>query len=229
VHYLSLNRLGDGVTPGIQTQTQNSVAGALGYLPSNTSFYMEAAVTDTNWDPDHFEAVWSNPQEHRSTECSVSGVCGVGTCAPAGTAPCNADGSWQTTGYFPYVEIDGAEAGVFARDAGCTGACNSYYGMAHSLLDWPLGSHTANPLSHNNYNFFGAVVNHTQEHIYGMQWNASTQVMTYYQDGVAVFSYNASAFSADILNKHYYMIIGPQSHGADVPYSLLIRYMSAWM
>jgi hypothetical protein len=50
--------------PGVATQTQNSVAGAIPYLIAANGFYLEAAVTITSNDQDHFPACWALPQEH---------------------------------------------------------------------------------------------------------------------------------------------------------------------
>jgi hypothetical protein len=90
---------------GLNTQTHQSLPGALPLLPASAGFYVEFAERLSDNDPDHFPAVWLMPQEHNGRHQDHQ----------AGDPP----------NYERWVELDVDEGGF---NAGHHGAMINWYG-----------------------------------------------------------------------------------------------------
>jgi hypothetical protein len=90
---------------GLNTETHQSLPGALPLLPASAGFYVEFAERLSDNDPDHFPAVWLMPQEHN----------GLHQDHQAGDPP----------NYERWVELDVDEGGF---NAGHHGAMINWYG-----------------------------------------------------------------------------------------------------
>lgn len=126
----------------------------------------------------------------------------------------------------PYVEVDGDE------QIGGLSVNNPFYGSTNSALNWASGSSGA-ATTYNNLgvSVTGPNIDRTVEHIYGYYYNASNGEIGYCLDGVKqplTVNTVSLGFNANINPLHYYLILNADSHGANVPYSLIVRYIAAW-
>jgi hypothetical protein len=68
----------------------------------------------------------------------------------------------------------------------------------------------------------------TQEHIFGMSYDPVRSVVTWWVDGVNVGTASTAAVPAVVKTYHYYLIMCNQTHGLNHPYTMYVRYFSAW-
>jgi hypothetical protein len=68
----------------------------------------------------------------------------------------------------------------------------------------------------------------TQEHIFGLSYDPVRAVVTWWVDGVSVGAASTAGVPAIVKNYHYYLIMCNQTHGLNHPYTMYIRYFSAW-
>jgi hypothetical protein len=90
---------------GVDTETHQSLPGALPLLPASAGFYVEFAEYLSDNDPDHFPAVWLMPQEHNGHQLDHLAA--------------------DPPGYERWMELDVDEGGF---NAGHHGAMINWYG-----------------------------------------------------------------------------------------------------
>lgn len=200
---LCLSQKGDGVTPGLATQNANSAAGAIPYLYAANGFYFEWSSWLSGEDPDHWAALWALPQEHRTTGGGHTDV----------TA---------------YVELDVDE--IASAVAG-PGGYNSNTWQDSTVINW-TGGPSFSPVDYQNsfsMALLGLAIDRTKEHIFGISYDPTNKILQTWLDGAKTpFSKSTASFDSNINPYHYYLIMGPQQRGGQVPYNMYIRYFSGW-
>ncbi len=83
-----------------------------------------------------------------------------------------------------------------------------------------------------------ALIDFTQRHRYGVGWNPQKRTVTFYIDDVQQIQYSAvnggpglqSLGYSDwsLMPWHYFMIMFPQTHGSNTPYSQILYNIQAW-
>jgi len=130
------------------------------------------------------------------------------------------------SGATPYVEVDGDE------QIGAQSANNLFYGSTNSALNWPTGSNGSS-VTYNNLSppTFGPNIDRTKEHIYGWGYDPIGKQCFFFLDGIKqpfTVATGTLGFDANIATGHYFLVLNASSHGTNVPYSLIVRYISAW-
>jgi hypothetical protein len=120
--------------------------------------------------------------------------------------------STDPAGFERWTEIDVSESGYGP-------------GSLSSVINW---SGTAPHFASKAFNSWGhdAVLDFTQEHIYGVSYDPATNVLQYYIDNVP--SWKTTPVGSVIKDFHYYLIMGSGSHGSHTPYDTIIRYVAAY-
>jgi hypothetical protein len=123
--------------------------------------------------------------------------------------------STDPAGYERWMEVDCDEGGF-------------YPGSLNSLINWqgiyPNYTNTT-------WNDDGKLpaLDRTTEHVFGVSYDPVGQMAAYWLDGANVYSHSTSTIPAIVNTYHYYLIAGAQTHGANKPYEMLVRYTSAWI
>jgi hypothetical protein len=183
---------------GVNTACSTNTPSTLASLPSASGWYFEAAVTLTNNGTDHWQSVYFNPTEK------------------------NAGGT------VPYVEVDGME------QIGARGANDPFYGNTTSVIDWGSGSGSPSTSDTTNLSppYFGPNIDWTKEHIFGTSYDPVGEIIAFWIDGIKMpLSISTSSFNGNIATLHYFIVLQAASHtsgAGGTPYSMLVRYFSAW-
>lgn len=200
VTYLSVNQLGDGHNPNVITTNTAATGGFGGTLaPINAANGFYFEVAMT---------LTNTSLDHWSDVYA---------------------NPWEYVGNgtYPYVEVDGDE------QIAAPTAYNQNQGSTESTLNWSTGS-GGSATSHNNLSLVnqGPAIDRSKEHIFGFGYSPTLQETFYCIDNrFTGFTVDTSGFNANITGKHYSVITGAQSHtvgAGGVPYSALIRAISAW-
>jgi hypothetical protein len=194
---------------GVLTQKQNSTQGALPYLSGAAGFYAEFEASLSDSHQDHWPALWMMPWEHNLAQTD--------TYPP------------DQPGYERWVEIDVYEGGF-----------GSATGQLCSVIDWQgawaaTGGYFRDPPANtipgnstvNNYSDQGNF-DPTQVHRYGVSYSpneGATGVLRWYRDDVLIFTADAPVIARQ---QHFYMIAGSQTHGASVPYHMILKRLRAY-
>jgi hypothetical protein len=117
-------------------------------------------------------------------------------------------------GYERWTEIDVSESGY---GPGSLATIIDYYGIS------PNFSRTLK----NDWSDIQSPFDYTKEHIYGLSWDPSTNVLQWYIDNVPTWKTTPPAGSL-IKNYHYYLVMESSSHGSHTPYDTIIRYVQAY-
>jgi hypothetical protein len=123
--------------------------------------------------------------------------------------------SSDPAGYERWMEIDCDEGGF-------------YSGSLNTLIDWQgIYPKYANTV----WNDYGKLpaLDRTTEHIFGVSYDPVGQVVQFWLDGVATYSHSTSTINDVINTYHYFLLIDAQTHGANLPYEMIVRYLSAWI
>jgi hypothetical protein len=123
--------------------------------------------------------------------------------------------STDPAGYERWMEIDCDEGGF-------------YSGSLNSLISWEGIYPDYTNTTWNDYGKLPAL-DRTVEHIFGVSYDPVGQVAQYWLDGVATYSHSTSTINSIIDTYHYFLLIDAQTHGANVPYEMMVRYASAWI
>jgi hypothetical protein len=183
---------------GTNTACFTSPPSTLATLPSAGGWYFEAAVTLTSNHPDHWQSIYSDPIEK------------IGS---------------STT---PFVEVDGME------QIGARSTNDPFYGNTTSVINWGSGSGSGSTSDTTNLSppYFGPNIDWTQEHVFGYSYDPIGKKVSYWIDGVKMpLSISTASFDANIATLHYVLVLQAASHtigAGGVPYSMLVRYFSAW-
>jgi hypothetical protein len=173
-------------------QSSGTVAGSYGVLPlidATKSFYVEAAITLSDNDQDHFPGFYLDPVEHDQ-------------------------------GNNTFIELDIDEAGN-DKDSN-----NPFYGSVNTYISWVSGvaSPTNNDSGGLSGTLYGPNLDRTQEHIFGISYDAVNHVIRWWVDGVV----QPLIINATLPSHHYYGVFDTSSHGANKAYSMYVRYLSAF-
>jgi hypothetical protein len=68
----------------------------------------------------------------------------------------------------------------------------------------------------------------TQEHIFGLSYDPVHATVAWWLDGVQVGTASTASVPPIVKTHHYYIIMCNQTHGLNHPYTMYIRYFSAW-
>jgi hypothetical protein len=183
---------------GVNTACSTNTPSTLAQPLASGGMYFEAAVTLTNNSLDHWQSFYSNPIEK------------------------NGNAS------FPYVEIDWME------QIGGRSATDPFYGNTNGMVSWPSGSGGSSSTTNNlsSVTFFGPNVDWTKEHIVGGSYDPINKVLAYWMDGVQQpLVIDTTAVNSNLSPLHYFVVLQAASHtsgAGGVPYSMLVRYFSAW-
>lgn len=127
----------------------------------------------------------------------------------------------KVNGALNYVEIDLQEGGF---------APGMFSTVIQWIGPWPNYTHT------NHSNSTAPPLDKTLFHDYGVSYSPIRRQIVFYCDGVAVFTVDTSQKDAAgnviddaIRTYNYYMIAGAQSHKTNVPYSMYLANMQAWI
>jgi hypothetical protein len=121
--------------------------------------------------------------------------------------------STDPAGYQRWTEIDVSESGY---GPGSLATVINYYGVSpnYSRTLW------------NDYGLIHTPIDYTKEHIYGVSYDPSNNVLQYYIDNVPTWS--ISPTNSTIKDWHYFLVMESSSHGAHAPYYMYIRYVAAY-
>jgi hypothetical protein len=123
--------------------------------------------------------------------------------------------STDPAGYERWMEVDCDEGGFYA-------------GSLNSLINWQGIYPNYTNTTWNDEGKLPAL-DRTTEHVFGVSYDPVGQMAAYWLDGASVYSHSTSTIPAIVNTYHYYLIAGAQTHGANKPYEMLVRYMSAWI
>ena len=125
--------------------------------------------------------------------------------------------STDPAGYERWMEIDCDEGGY----------ANS--GSLHTLLSWEGVYPNYTSTLKNNSGQAPHTLDRTSEHIFGVSYDPEGLAVHYWLDGVPAFTASTAAIPAVINTHHYYLIVDAASHGGKLPYTMYVRYESAWI
>jgi hypothetical protein len=114
-----------------------------------------------------------------------------------------------------WMELDVDEGGF---NTGHHGAMINWWGS------WP--NYQSKNYGNDPRTTFG--MDRTQEHVFGLSYDPNGGKVTWWVDGVNVGSVSTAAVPAIVNNYHYYLIMGAQTHGQNLPYTMYVKYFSAW-
>jgi hypothetical protein len=118
-------------------------------------------------------------------------------------------------GYERWMELDVDEGGYNDGHLG-------------TMISW---SGTAPHYEHKNLNNAPSStlgMDRTKEHIFGLSYDPAGKKVTWWVDGVNVGSVSTETVPSIVNSHHYYLIMGAQHHKLDRPYTMYVRYFSAW-
>jgi hypothetical protein len=119
--------------------------------------------------------------------------------------------------YERWMELDVDEGGI--NKTGHHGAVISWSGI-YPHYEHENGSN--DPVS-------SPPMDRTQWHIFGLGYDPDHTTITWWLDGVQVGKTASTAnVPAVVKNHHYYLIMSNQTHGANRPYKMYIRYFAVW-
>ena len=80
------------------------------------------------------------------------------------------------------------------------------------------------------YNNYGALaaIDWTQPHVFGVSIDPVAKKVQNWEDGVATFAKDISGFPAQFLADNYFAILDVVSHGAHVPFNMVVSSVEAW-
>ena len=117
-------------------------------------------------------------------------------------------------GYEHWTEIDLSESGYGP-------------GSLNSVMNWVgIWPHYV-PHVINNYGH-EAAVDWTKEHRLGVSYDPKTDVLQYYLDDVLTFKTSPPPPDSVIKLFHYYLVMEAGSHGSHIPYTMFVRYVTAY-
>jgi hypothetical protein len=105
------------------------------------------------------------------------------------------------------------------------------YVSVETGIRWVWNGSTYIPTTINNTQSaqnFGANIDRTKPHVFGASYDPTGKVLQYWLDGQKQFAISTAANDTEIHNNHYYLIMSAESHGLLKPYSMYIKYFSAW-
>jgi hypothetical protein len=132
----------------------------------------------------------------------------------------------KVNGALSYGEIDIQEGG-YSKSGG----------MFSTIIQWlgPYVTGVGYGKGLQQSMFTAPAIDPTKPHDYGVSYNPIRKLLIYDCDDVPTFTVdttqkdpNGNVIDDGIRNYHYYMILCPQSHGKNVPYSMLISNLQAW-
>ena len=100
---------------------------------------------------------------------------------------------------------------------------NGHHG---TVINW--WGYSPNYQHHNLDNAPAGTLDRTQEHIFGMSYDPAAKKVTWWVDGSSTGSVSTAEIPAIVNTYHYYLLINNQHHGKNKPYTMNIRYFSAW-
>jgi hypothetical protein len=180
--------------------------GALPLLDGAKGFYIEFETRLSDNDPHHWPVVWVMPLEH----CGGNGHAARDFYAG------------DSAGYERWMELDVDEGGL-AKSAGAA---------MTSAISWTgifnQGGYTA--VTANNWST-GEALDRTQVHTFGASYDPVTRQVTSWIDGVEQWQtpVNSSSVPAIAAQQLFYPILSAQHHGADLPYSMYVSGVRAYV
>ena len=118
-------------------------------------------------------------------------------------------------GYQRWMELDVDEGGF---GPGMTGTVHAHEGI------WPNTKQQQNP-----NNVVAAALDRTKRHTFGAAWDPAKQEVTWWLDGVKQMSAGAPYVPAVARRQNFYLILSAQSHGKNVPYTMYVSGVRAWV
>jgi hypothetical protein len=97
-----------------------------------------------------------------------------------------------------------------------------------AMINWWATYPNYAKLTTNNDPVSTPAMDRTKEHIFGMSYDPVHSVVTWWVDGVSGGSTSTAAVPAIVKTYHYYLIMCNQTHGLNHPYTMYVRYFSAW-
>ncbi len=178
--------------------------GALPTLPGEDGFYIEFDVRLSDNHSDHFPAVWLMPVEHNGGNGQP-----IGDVYPG-----------DPSGYERWMELDVDEGGF---GPGSLATVISWEGI------WTPQGYPP-PKIYNSYNLANTTsLDRTQVHSFGASYDPIASRVTWWLDGAQYFTADASHVPAIAAIQNFYPILGNQTHGANVPYSMYVSGVRAYV
>jgi hypothetical protein len=120
------------------------------------------------------------------------------------------------SGYERFMEFDVDEGGF---GPGLTGTVHSWAGYYPEYLNSAQNPNNVSP----------DALDRSQKHIFGGSYDPVRQTTAWWLDGVRQMIAGPPAVPAIATNQHFYLIISDQSHGLNVPYTMLISSVKAYV
>jgi hypothetical protein len=188
----------------VVTQSRNSTRGTLPYLNGAIGFYIEFDVHLSDNHPDHWPAVWAMPEEHDLRQSDHY----------AGDPP----------RYERWMELDVDEGGF---GPGTLSSVIDWQGIydprnREYWRDYPTNTVRGNVVTNR---IDKGSLDRTGRHTFGASYEPGTGLIRWYLDDRLIFTASAPAIAAQ---QHFYMIVGAQTHGGNVPYNIYLHRIRAY-
>lgn len=184
--------------------------GALPTLSASNGFYVEFDAWISGTNADHWPAVWLMPVEHN---VNWWGTIPLGS--PIGD---HYDGA---TNFERWMEIDVFEGGWGPGLLGTVHSWTGYY-----VPEWTNQDYTS---VWNPNNVDSAPLDLSKKHTFGASYNPVNQTVTWWVDGVEQMSAGPPYVPAIAPQQHFYLILSAQSFGANVPYTMYVSGVRAYV
>jgi uncharacterized protein (TIGR02217 family) len=247
-----------GVGVSSQRQNSTGTAGTLAHLRAATGFYVQSTFKLSSNNADHWPAFFLEPSSHfASTDQLVGAPAGYEAWmevdvveAGFSTGPLSTVIDWK--GYFnKALTFTAPPTGTSGTVVSWPGLTNSFHVTfsdgqtrfvhliqgSNTLATWTgalTGTPTVNATAsygntdYNNYGALGAI-DWTQPHVFGVSIDPVAKRVQNWVDGVATFAKDVSGFPAQVLTTdNYFVILDVVSHGAHIPYNMVISSIQAW-
>jgi hypothetical protein len=241
-----------------QRQNSTGSAGTLAHLQPSTGFYVECTFKLSNNSGDHWPAFYLEPSSHfDNTDQLVGAPAGYKAWMEVdiveggfSVGPLNSVINWR--GYFNHaITFTAPPTGTSGTIASWPGLTNSFPVIfsdgqirivnliqgSSTLATWTgalTGTPTVNALANfgnTTYNNYGALaaIDWTQPHTFGASIDPVGKFVHNWVDGIAAFSKDISGFPPQFwTTDNYFAILQAISHGAHVPYNMIVSSIQAW-
>jgi hypothetical protein len=174
--------------------------GALPVLAGSNGFYAEFDVWLSDNNPDHWPGVWLMPVEHDP---------------PTHELDCY---SGDPPGFERWMELDVDEGGW---GPGLAGTVHSWSGIFQVPFIY-------NNLQNPN-NIVSTALDRSQKHTFGASYDPMQQQVAWWVDGVYQMSAGSPYAPTIATQQHFYLILSTYSHGQNIPYSMYISGVRAYV
>ncbi len=174
--------------------------GSLPLLAGTNGFYVEFDVQLSDNNSDHWACVWLAAEEH---------------------GPNQTNGEYfdhypgTPVGYEQFLELDVQESGF---TPGLLGTVHNWTGI------YPTMSSITNP-----NNASTNAINMSAKHTFGASYDPIHQKVSWWVDGVYQMSTTSPYVPAVASEQHFYLLISAYSHGKNVPYSMHVSGVRAYI